>query len=66
MFDSIWENLCSWNDEEWQLYTTNAEYEKWLDSQEKSYPLPEDCDPNYEDDFWPLSSHSCVYQNLAQ
>ena len=51
MFDSIWENLCSWNDEEWQLYTTNAEYEEWLDSQEKSYPLPEDCDPNYKDNF---------------
>jgi len=51
MFDSIWENLLTWRDEEWQLYTDNAEYDEWLHSQPESYPLPEDCDPNYEDDF---------------
>lgn len=52
MFDSLFENLCSWRDEEWQLYTENAEYEAWLDSQPQAPdPLPEDCDPNYEDDF---------------
>jgi hypothetical protein len=51
MSDSIWENLCSWNDDQWQLYTDDAEYEAWLDSQEQSYPEPKDCDPNYEDDF---------------
>lgn len=51
MFDSIFENLLTWNDEQWQLYTQDEEYEAWLDAQEKSYPLPEDCDPNYENDF---------------
>ncbi len=52
MSDSIFENLCSWNDEQWQLYTQDCDYEAWLDSQApKPDPQPEDCDPNYEDDF---------------
>jgi|LakMenE01Jun11ns_1017448.scaffolds.fasta_scaffold9820983_2 hypothetical protein len=51
MFDSLFENLCTWNDEQWQLYTDNASYEAWLDAQPESLPLPQDCDPNYQDDF---------------
>ncbi|MCA6580471.1 MAG: hypothetical protein IM536_00140 [Pseudanabaena sp. M34BS1SP1A06MG] len=49
MADSYWETLLEWRDEQWEMY--GNEYEEWLDSQEKSYPSPEDCDPHYEDDF---------------
>jgi hypothetical protein len=50
MADSYWEALLDWRDEQWELHSSQ-EYDAWLDSQEKSDPLPEDCDPNYQDDF---------------
>lgn len=49
MADSYWETLLDWRDEQWDMYS--AEYEEWLDSQPPSRPEPEDCDPDYEDDF---------------
>jgi hypothetical protein len=49
MADSYWEILLDWREEQWELYSD--EYEAWLDAQPESLPLPEDCDPNYEDDF---------------
>ena len=36
---------------EWLDCNAAAEFEAWLDSQPETLPEPEDCDPNYEDDF---------------
>jgi hypothetical protein len=37
--------------EEWLDSNAQAEFEAWLDKQKPSRPEPQDCDPNYVDDF---------------
>jgi hypothetical protein len=50
MPDCYWETLLDWRDERWELYWDD-EYMEWCDAQPPSRPEPEDCDPDYEDDF---------------